>query len=88
LSSRPLAQGPFGTLTAIGKDALEMTLRLGFGDTTTFAGETGFLQLGNQGVIERRLGTMNINNQEQISYSLWQPTPVTPLMYQDDDYAR
>ena len=60
----------------------------GFGDTTTFAGETGFLQLGNQGVIERRLGTMNINNQEQISYSLWQPTPVTPLMYQDDDYAR
>jgi outer membrane PBP1 activator LpoA protein len=88
LIQRPLAQGPFGTLTAIGKDALDMTVRLGFGEATDFAGETGYLRLGNRGLIERRLGTLNIDYRERISYSLWQPADATPLVYQDDWDAR
>lgn len=88
LIERPLAQGPFGTLTAIGKDALDMTVRLGFGEATDFAGETGYLRLGNRGLIERRLGTLNIDHRERISYSLWQPADATPLVYQDDWDAR
>ena len=88
LGERPLAQGPFGALTAIGKDAYDMALRLGFGEPTEFSGETGYLRLGSKGLIERRLGTMNIDPQERVSYTLWQPQEAVPILYLEDGYAR
>lgn len=82
--ARPFTQGAFGTLTAIGKDALDMTIRLGFGDSTGFQGETGYLSLGDQLVIERRLGQVTIGADEQIAERLWDPK-TSPFMRDLED---
>ena len=81
LSDRPITQGTFGTLAGIGKDAFDMTIRLGFGEPTAFQGETGFLSLGPQAVINRRLGKVVIDEREQVAESLWSPD--APPMLQE-----
>ena len=84
LAARPFAQGAFGTLTAIGKDALDMTIRLGFGEATGFQGETGYLSLGDQLVIERRLGQVTVGADERIAERLWEPE-TSPFMFELED---
>jgi outer membrane PBP1 activator LpoA protein len=87
LVARPFTQSAFGTLTAIGKDALDMTIRLGFGEATEFQGETGYLSLGDRLVIERRLGQVMIDADEQISERLWDPDRSASIRDSEDPDA-
>ncbi len=87
LNSRPWVQSPFGTLTGVGVDAMELAVRLGFGEPIDFTGQTGHLSLGESGVIERRLSVMAIDGRERITEVPWQPTR-QPLRYKDTSNAR
>lgn len=78
LGTRSLSSGRLGPLTAMGIDALELAVRLGFGESVRFPGQTGFLQLGAQGLIERRVGLLSVNARESITEIRWE-THLSPL---------
>ena len=75
LSSRQHAKGVFGSLVAIGVDAMRMAIRLGFGRSTSFHGETGYLTLGADSLIHRQLSNVRISKSQKISVDLWKPLP-------------
>ncbi|MDB9861904.1 penicillin-binding protein activator [Litorivicinus sp.] len=81
LKNRPLTLEGFGTLTAIGSDAMKMAFRLGFGFDTSFQGETGYLTLRDDSTIKRRLGKLDISQTGNITQSVW-PTEETPKAFQ------
>ena len=85
LTSRPLAQGVFGSLVGVGIDAMSMAVQLGFGGSTSIQGETGFLTLGADSMIHRQLSTIHISNTEAITRHLWEPLP--SLLQSDLFYA-
>ncbi len=73
--SRQYAQGVFGSLVAIGVDAMRMAIQLGFGGSTSFHGETGYLTLGADSFIHRQLSNVRISKNQEISIDLWKPLP-------------
>ena len=75
LNSRQHAQGVFGSLVAIGVDAMRMAIKLGFGGSTSFHGETGYLTLGADSLIHRQLSNVRISENQKISVDLWKPLP-------------
>ena len=75
LYSRQNAQGVFGSLVAIGVDAMRMATQLGFGGSTSFQGETGYLTLRADSLIHRQLSNVRISRSEEISVDLWEPLP-------------
>ena len=75
LNSRQHAQGVFGSLVAIGVDAMRMAIQLGFGRSTSFHGETGYLTLGADSVIHRQLSNVRISKSQEMSVDLWKPLP-------------
>ena len=75
LSSRQHAKGVFGSLVAIGVDAMRMAIQLGFGRSTSFHGETGYLTLGADSLIHRQLSNVRISKSQKISVDLWKPLP-------------
>ncbi|MBL6825390.1 MAG: penicillin-binding protein activator [Litoricola sp.] len=85
LTSRPLAQGVFGSLVGVGIDAMNMAVQLGFGGSTSIQGETGFLTLGADSMIHRQLSTIHISSTEDITRHLWEPLP--SLLQSDLFYA-
>ena len=85
LTSRPLAQGVFGSLVGVGIDAMSMAVQLGFGGSTSIQGETGFLTLGADSMIHRQLSTIHISSTEAITRHLWEPLP--SLLQSDLFYA-
>ncbi len=85
LTSRPLAQGVFGSLVGVGIDAMSMAVQLGFGGSTSIQGETGFLTLGADSMIHRQLSTIHISSTEDITRHLWEPLP--SLLQSDLFYA-
>ena len=85
LTSRPLAQGVFGSLVGVGIDAMRMAVQLGFGGSTSIQGETGFLTLGADSMIHRQLSTIHISSTEDITRHLWEPLP--SLLQSDLFYA-
>jgi len=85
LTSRPLAQGVFGSLVGVGIDAMSMAVQLGFGGSTSIQGETGYLTLGADSMIHRQLSTIHISRNETITRNLWEPLP--SLLQSDLFYA-
>ena len=85
LTSRPLAQGVFGSLVGVGIDAMSMAVQLGFGGSTSIQGETGFLTLSADSMIHRQLSTIHISSTEAITRHLWEPLP--SLLQSDLFYA-
>ena len=85
LTSRPLAQGVFGSLVGVGIDAMSMAVQLGFGGSTSIQGETGFLTLGADSMIHRQLSTIHVSSTEAITRHLWEPLP--SLLQSDLFYA-
>ena len=85
LTSRPLAQGVFGSLVGVGIDAMSMAVQLGFGGSTSIQGETGFLTLSADSMIHRQLSTIHISSTEDITRHLWEPLP--SLLQSDLFYA-
>ena len=75
LAQRPFAQGVLGSLIAIGIDAMDMTLRLGLGMSTFGQGQTGYLSLGNDSMINRQLSKIEISKNEMVTPFIWLPTP-------------
>ena len=75
LNSRQHAKGVFGSLVAIGVDAMRMAIQLGFGGSTSFHGETGYLTLGADSLIHRQLSNVRISKSQEISIDLWKPLP-------------
>ena len=75
LAQRPLAQGVLGSLIAIGIDAMDMTLRLGLGMSTFGQGQTGYLSLGNDSMINRQLSKIEISKNETVTSFIWLPIP-------------
>ncbi len=75
LNSRQHAKGVFGSLVAIGVDAMRMAIQLGFGGSTSFHGETGYLTLGADSLIHRQLSNVRISKSQEISVDLWKPLP-------------
>lgn len=73
LADRPWVQTAFGTLTGIGVDAMELSVRLGFGEPISFKGQTGYLTLGKRGSIDRRVSLLMIDDQEQVIRIPWSP---------------
>ncbi len=73
--SRQHAQGVFGSLVAIGVDAMRMAIQLGFGGSTSFHGETGYLTLGADSLIHRQLSNVRISEDQKINVDLWKPLP-------------
>ncbi len=75
LTERTNAQGVFGSLVGVGIDAMRMAMQLGFGGSTSFQGQTGYLSLGADSLIHRQLSTIEISNNQQITAQLWEPLP-------------
>ena len=78
LEQRPLSQGILGSLVAIGIDALDMTLRLGFGEPPFSQGQTGYLSLGNDLMIHRQLSKIEVSKDKMVTPIIWQPIPTSP----------
>ena len=78
LAQRPLAQGVLSSLIAIGIDAMDVTLRLGFGMPTFGQGQTGYLSLGNDSMINRQLSEIEISKSGTVTPFIWLPTPTYP----------
>ena len=77
LKARPLAAGVLGPLTGIGIDALSVTAHLGFGEPVEFMGQSGFLRLEPNGVIQRQLSLVTVELNESITTNLWVPSTST-----------
>ena len=81
LEQRPLAQGALGSLVAIGIDAMDMALRLGFGMPTSVQGQTGYLTLGKDSTINRQLSKIKVSKNKVVVPIIWKP--VTSLSKAD-----
>ena len=75
LAERANARGVFGSLLAVGIDAMHMTMQLGFGGPTSIQGQTGYLSLGSNSMIHRQLSSIQITNNQEVIAKRWEPLP-------------